>query len=742
MQNLQFDGNDVLRADDRRGKSVATKSNKASRDAAEIGRKGGGSPNLNHPTYYINRELSWLEFNRRVLTEGLDPANPLLERVKFLSIFASNLDEFFMIRVSGLKRQLASGVIKSPPDGLTPAQQLGKIREHLLPMLETVQQCWRDDLQPKLFEQGIRVVPHASLKKRQIRMLRDHFEREVFPILTPLAFDPAHPFPHISNLSINLAVIVNDPGYGRRFARLKVPHILPRLVRVPTGDEASDRATLGLDDTSTLEFVWLEELVAANLDLLFPGVEIVDTFPFRVTRNADVVIEEDEASDLLEATKEMVGQRHFGFAIRLEADHRMPKEFLNILSSNLDLAPYQIYFTDIPVGLADLMQLLDVDRPGLKDRPYQPETAPVVANAKNLFSVLRRRDVLLYHPYDSFSPVVDFVRQAAHDPDVLAIKQTLYRVGPNSPVVRALMEARENGKQVSAVVELKARFDEENNIEWATELEQAGVHVVYGVLGLKVHAKLCLIVRRERDGIARFVHLGTGNYNPVTARIYTDLGYLTCAPEITADVSDFFNALTGYSRHKRYHKLLVAPDSMREAIVSRILREIAAHREHGNGHLAFKMNALVDKACIRALYQASQAGVRVDLQVRGVCCLRPGVPRVSENIRVTSVVGRFLEHSRIFYFHNAGQEEIYLGSADLMPRNLRGRVEVLFPVDEPRLKTAIRDDILNLHLRDNVKSWELLDDGTYRRITPRSGETPINSQLVRLGEPGSWHLKD
>lgn len=721
---------------------MATTTEGPAREKAGNVRRSSGSPNLNHPTYYINRELSWLEFNYRVLAEALDTANPLLEKVKFLSIFSSNLDEFFMIRVSGLKRQLASGVIKPPPDGLTPAQQLGKIREHLLPMLETVAQCWRDDLQPKLFGEGIRVVPHSSLKKRQIRMLRDHFEREVFPILTPLAFDPAHPFPHISNLSINLAVIVNDPGYGRRFARLKVPHILPRLVRVPTEKDSDDTRSLGLDDDGSVEFVWLEELIAANLDLLFPGVEILDTFPFRVTRNADVVIEEDEASDLLEATKEMVGQRHFGFAIRLEADHRMPKDFLNILSSNLDLAPYQIYFTDIPVGPADLMQLLSVDRPGLKDPPFQPVTAPVIAKSKSLFSVLRRRNVLLYHPYDSFSPVIDFVRQAAHDPDVLAIKQTLYRVGPNSPVVRALMEARENGKQVSAVVELKARFDEENNIEWATELEQAGVHVVYGVLGLKVHAKLSLVVRKERDGIARYVHLGTGNYNPVTARVYTDLGYFTCAPEITADVSDFFNALTGYSRQKRYHKLLVAPGGMSEAILSKIRREIASHRERGDGHLAFKMNALVDKSCIRALYQASQAGVRVDLQVRGICCLRPGVPRVSENVRVTSIVGRFLEHPRIFYFHNGGEEEIYLGSADLMPRNLRGRVEVLFPIEEAGLKAAIRDDILELHLRDNVKSWVLLPEGSYEKAAPGPGESPVNSQLIRLSQPGSWHLKD
>jgi polyphosphate kinase len=702
----------------------------------------GGTPNLNHPTYYINRELSWLEFNRRVLAEALDPAHPLLERVKFLSIFSSNLDEFFMIRVSGLKRQMNRGALRPPPDGLTPAQQLAKIRECLLPMLQTVSACWRDDLRPALGGQGVRVVSHQSLKRKQMKALRRHFEREVFPILTPLAFDPGHPFPHISSLSVNLAVVVNDPGFGKRFARLKVPHILPRLLRVPSESQAEAYEGLGLEDLESSQFVWLEEVVAANLDLLFPGLEVVAAYPFRVTRNADVEIEEDEASDLLEVTREMVGQRHFGFAVRIEVDEQMPREFLNILVSNLDLAPYQIYATDAPVGLADLMQLTGLDRPDLKDAPFKPVTAPALATEKSLFSLIRRRNMLVYHPYDSFSPVVDFVRQAAHDPDVLAIKQTLYRVGPKSPVVRALQEARENGKQVSALVELKARFDEENNIEWARELDQVGVHVVYGLLGLKVHAKMCLVVRKERDGIIRYVHLGTGNYNPVTARVYSDMGLLTCDPEIGADVSDLFNALTGYSRQRKYHKLLVAPGGMREALIGRIRREIEVHRKEGSGFLAFKMNSLVDKACIRALYQASQAGVRIELQVRGICCLRPRVPRVSDNITVTSVVGRFLEHTRIYYFHNGGREEIYLGSADLMPRNLKGRVETLFPIEDPRLRNTIRDDILGLHLKDNVKSWRMLPDGGYEKIHPAKGETPVNSQMVRLSQLGPWHSDD
>lgn len=718
---------------------VAAKANAGEKRNAEV--KPAKAPNLNHPTYYLNRELSWMEFNHRVLAEALSASNPLLERVKFLSIFSSNLDEFFMIRVSGLKRQLTGGALKPPPDSLTPAQQLAKIRERLLPEMETVRDCWENQLKPRLYEAGIRVIPYSALKKKQRKLLRRHFEKELFPILTPLAFDPGHPFPHISNLSVNLAVVVSDSRYGKRYARLKVPHMLPRLVRVPAEEKADRAEILGLEDPTSTDFVWLEEVVAANLDLLFPGLEVVAAYPFRVTRNADVEIEEDEASDLLEATKEMVGQRHFGFAIRLEVDDQMPQEFVDILVRNLDLAPFQVYKIDHPVGLSDLMQLVGLDRPDLKDAPFQPVVAPVLAK-QNIFSVVRRRDVLLYHPYDSFTPLVDFVRQAAKDPSVLAIKQTLYRVGPNSPIVGALKEARENGKQVSALVELKARFDEENNIEWARSLEEAGVHVVYGLIGLKTHAKMCQIVRRERDGLQRYVHLGTGNYNPVTARIYTDLGLLTCDPAIAADVSDLFNALTGYSRQREYRKILVAPHGMREGILKRIHREIDVHHATGKGYIAFKMNALVDKACIRALYQAAMEGVKIELQVRGICCLRPGVPRVSENISVTSVVGRFLEHTRIYYFANGGQDEILLGSADLMPRNLQGRVEALFPVEDPRLKSALRDDILGLHLKDNVKCWTLNSEGEYRQIEPVVGSQPVHSQLIRLSQRGPWHFEE
>ncbi len=707
----------------------------------KVSKKKATAPNLNHPTYYINRELSWIEFNARVLEEALDPEAPLLERVKFLSIFSSNLDEFFMIRVSGLKRQLEGGALQAPPDGMTPAAQLAAIRDRLLPLLEKRADCWDKDLRPQLREAGVRVFDYDELSRAQRKALRQYFERELFPILTPLAFDPAHPFPHISNLSINLAVLINDPESGERFARVKVPHMLPRLVRVPAPAQDDDKTRLGLAERSS-NFVWLEEVVRANLDMLFPGVDIKAAFAFRVTRNADVEIEEDEASDLLAEMEEVVGQRHFGFAIRLEVDPRMPTTFRELLISNLDLAPFQVYSLQGHMGLADVLELTKVDRPDLKDHPFRPLVPPFLATEESVFSVLRRRNILLYHPYDSFNPLVDFVSKAANDPQVLAIKQTLYRVGPNSPIVRALKEARQNGKQVSVLVELKARFDEADNIVWAKELERAGVHVVYGLLGLKTHAKMCLVVRRELSGLVRYVHIGTGNYNPVTARIYTDLGFLTTDPVIAADVSHLFNALTGYSRKEDYNKLLVAPSSMRKGILQKIKREIKSHRETGGGRIILKVNSIVDKACIRALYKASQAGVKVDLLVRGICCLRPQVPRVSENITVTSIVGRFLEHTRILYFRNGGDEEILIGSADLMPRNLDGRVEIMVPIDDPALMKTLRDEILMVHLKDNAQARVLQADGHYRRLRPGQGQPIIDSQMICLENAGAWHPEE
>jgi len=535
---------------------------------------------------------------------------------------------------------------------------------------------------------------------------------------------------------------VKDSLHGERFARLKVPDVFPRLLRVPSEEKAESYETLGLVDVRFTRFVWLEQVVAANLDLLFPGLEVVAAYPFRVTRDADFDIQEDEASDLLSTVEESVGMRHFGSAVRLEIDDQVPDSVRRILVENLGLQPYQVYAVNAPIGLANLMELTSIDRSELKDQPFLAGLPTPLNTGEPVFSVIRRRNILLYHPYSSFGPVVDFVREAARDPDVLAIKQTLYRVGPNSPIVDALMEARENGKQVAALVELKARFDEENNISWARALERAGVHVVYGLVGLKTHAKVCLVVRREGEGIVRYVHMGTGNYNPVTGRVYADIGYFTSDPEIGADVSDLFNALTGYSRKKEYRRLLVSPENMRQLILQRIDQEIKHHRRDGNRHLAFKMNALTDKPCIQALYRASQAGVKVDLQVRGMCCLRPGMPGVSENIRVTSVVGRFLEHARIYYFRNGGQEEILLGSADLMPRNLDRRVEILFPVQDERLREVIRRDILLVHLKDNVKARQLLAEGTYEGMRPKPGEPLLDSQQWMLEHRGSWNSGD
>ncbi len=683
---------------------------------------------------FFNRELSWLKFNERVLEEALDESTPLLERVNFLSIFGSNLDEFFMIRVSGLRRQMQAGVLEAPPDGMTPAEQLLAIREQLLPSLSLSHECWVNDLWVKLGEAGIRVLRYDELKPIQRRLLRNYFKSEVFPVLTPLASDPGHPFPHISNLSINLAVVVMD-GDEERFARLKVPQSFPRLLRIPDEEGAASLEKLGFADVSAPNFVWLEEVISANLDLLFPGVEVRAVYPFRITRDADMDIEEDEASDLMLAMSEYVEQRRFGTAIRLEVDEGMPSSVEEILVQNLRLAPFQVYRTTGPMGLADLRELTKVERAELKYPPFLP--APRLAVDENVFAALRRRNVVLYHPFDSFNPVVSFVREAAHDPDVLAIKATLYRVGPNSPIVEALMRARENGKQVAVLVELKARFDEENNMTWARALEAAGVHVVYGVVGLKTHCKVCLVVRRERDGIKRYVHLATGNYNPITARIYTDVGYFTTDDEIADDISDLFNALTGISRKRDYRKLLVAPGAMRDGLLHRIEREIQVHTERGGGRLAFKCNALTDKTCIEALYRASQAGVRVDLQIRGICCLRPGVPGLSENITVTSIVGRFLEHSRIYYFANGGAEEVIIGSADLMGRNLDRRVEQMVPIEDERLRDAVRD-ILFTHLADTSKSRRLLPDGSWVAVRPEDGSEGFSSQRFFVDEGGQW----
>jgi polyphosphate kinase len=685
-----------------------------------------GGIDLRDPKFYINRELSWLEFNRRVLEEAQDQNAPLLERVKFLSIYASNLDEFFMIRVSGLQEQIAASVMTRTPDGMTPAEQLIAIQEVLASQLEAHTQCLLDDVIPQLAAQGIRLLNYNDLTPAQKAAMRRYYEREIFPVLTPLAFDPAHPFPRISNLSMNLAVLIRDPEYGERFARIKVPPNLNRLI--PLHEIAPlTRAQNGSAPypQRSMAYVWIEQIIAANLADLFMGMDVIAVYPFRIIRDTDVEIQEDEADDLMVTIERTIREHRFGMVVRLEVDAGMPEKARRMLLDNLLLHENALYASRGPLGLSSIMELHGIDRPDLKDPPYQPVVPAVLSGEEDIFTVLRRHDVLLHHPYDSFSPVANFIRSASEDPNVLAIKMTLYRAGSNSPIIDSLIEAGLNGKHVAVLVELKARFDEENNIVWARALERAGVHVVYGVLGLKTHCKLALVVRREREGIRRYVHLGTGNYNATTARIYTDLGLMTCRDDITADVLDVFNFLTGFSNPREFRKLWVAPSSLRRHVHEMIRRETQLGAE---GHLIFKINSLLDPLMIEDLYRASQAGVRVDLNVRGICSIRPGIPGLSENIRVTSIVGRFLEHSRIYYAHNRGDELVYLGSADLMQRNLDRRVEVLFPVEDPALKSFLRKQVLDICLADTLKARELQPDNTYLRVTPDAQRPPLSSQ--------------
>ena len=675
------------------------------------------------PSCYINRELSWIEFNLRVLQEARDPSHPPLERAKFLAIFATNLDEFFMIRVSGLKKQIAAGVVEVTPDGNIPGTTLDHIVAKLTPMLHEHSRVWNEEVKPLLCEHGVCVLNYDELDPDQRAHAVEYFDREVFPVLTPLAFDPGHPFPHISNLSLNLAVVVRDEKDRERFARVKVPPSLPRLV--PLND-----CTEG--DTCRHGFVWLDQVIAANIAPLFPGMAVQRTYGFRVTRDSDLEIQEDEADDLLSTIERVMQDRRFGSVVRLEVVHDMPDRVRDILVDNLQIDMRDVYRVDGALSLSDLMELTKLQLPALKDPPFTPRQPFDMSPGGDIFTLIKSRDILLYHPYDSFIPVVDFIRAAANDPQVLAIKVTLYRVGSNSPVVQALIEAIQNGKQVAVLVELKARFDEENNIQWARALEEEGVHVVYGLPGLKVHCKVALVVRRESDGICRYVHMSTGNYNATTARIYTDLGMFTCREDIGEDASDLFNLLTGYSRQREFRELYVAPVNLRAKLISLIEREVETHKQYGNGRIIFKVNAIVDTAMINALYTASQAGVKVDLIARGICCLRPGMPGISENIRVVSIVGRFLEHARICYFHNNGDEEMFAGSADLMPRNLDRRVETTFPILDPRLRQRLYDEVLMLQLRDNVKARELQTDGSYRYVARENGQPPLNSQAEML----------
>jgi polyphosphate kinase len=681
------------------------------------------------PRLYVNRELSLLAFQKRVLEEAEDPHNPLLERVKFLSIFGSNIEEFFMVRVAGLKRQVEAGVLECGPDGLTPKQQLQAIHEEILELFNAAHNLLQRQIFPALKKAGLCVVDYSQLDSVQRTRANTYFSEMVFPALTPLAFDPGRPFPHMSNLSLNLAVLLRSGKGTEHFARVKVPTILPQLVSVTpvlSGGVTGNRTT-----PAPQYMVWLEQLIAANLQSLFPGMEILEAHPFHITRDADKAIQELEAEDLMDSVEEGVWQRRFADVVRLEVNEEMPPGILEILQKNLEVGPEDVYPLGQPLALSRLKDLYSADYPELKDKPFVPVVPAALQpeeEGEDIFAAIRRRNVLLCLPFASFQPVVTLLQQAAHDPSVLAIKITLYRVGRNSPVVEALLDAAREGKQVAALVELKARFDEESNIEWARALEHEGVHVVYGLLGLKVHCKTALVVRREGDAIRRYFHLSTGNYNSVTAQLYTDIGMFGCDEGIAADCSDLFNYLTGYSSKVDYRKLLVAPVALRHAFERLIQREIEHQLAGQRGHLIFKMNALVDERMIQLLYKASQAGVRVDLLVRGICCLRPGLAGVSDHIKVTSIVGRFLEHSRIFYFRNAGHEEVYLGSADMMPRNLDRRVEVVFPVEDPTLVHFIHDEVLAVYLADVVKARHMMSDGTYDRPADRNKPGAINSQ--------------
>jgi polyphosphate kinase len=680
---------------------------------------------LRDPKYYFNRELSWLEFNDRVLHEALDSRTPLLERLKFLAIFSSNLDEFFMVRVAGLKQQVEAGVTSLTADGRTPSDQLDGINQRLLPMVKEQHEHFEQILRPLLAKQGIYLLEYMDLNSEQRTYLQNYFEEQIFPVLTPLAVDPSHPFPYISNLSLNLAVVVKDPDQGEEFfARVKVPKVLPRFVALPEPlrERQKGKPALWMG-------VPLEQVIAHNLEFLFPGMNIQEYHPFRITRNADLAVEEDEADDLLLAIEEGLRKRRLGgSAVRMEIHATVPETLRETLMREMGLQDSDVYEIDGLLGLGDLMSFMGLPLPELKDTHWTP-VMPVELRSlsgeddgEDFFSIIRQRDLFVHHPYHSFSGTVQrFITQAADDPNVLAIKMTLYRTSGDSPIVNALIKAAENGKQVAVLVELKARFDEENNILWARKLEQAGVHVVYGIIKLKTHTKIVLVVRQDEKRIRRYVHIGTGNYNPKTARIYTDLGLLSCREDLGADLTDLFNFLTGYSRQRSYRKLLVAPVNLRDRMTTMIQREIEHCRQGNTGRIVAKMNSLVDPKIIATLYEASQAGVQIDLIVRGICCLRPGVVGVSDNIRVVSIVGRFLEHSRIYYFYNQGDEEVYIGSADWMRRNLDRRVEAITPIEDPEIIKDLQE-ILAIMMADNRQAWELQPDGRYIQRQPEDAK--------------------
>jgi polyphosphate kinase len=681
------------------------------------------------PSLYFNREISWLAFNERVLEEAVDSRWPLLERLKFLAIFANNLDEFFMIRVSGLHEQLEARVAERSADGLTVREQLTRIGQIVRDQMSRVSALLSGTLLPGLAEKGVRIVEWKTLDTDTRRRARAYFRRAVFPVLTPLAVDPGHPFPFLSNLSISLAIEARDPeSRERKFARVKVPEILPRFVPL----DAIERGKREPGDSATADFLPMEALIAANLDDLFPGMEVLGCHPFRVTRDMDMEIREEEAHDLLSIVDREIRRRKFGAVVRLEVSPGVPDRIRTLLLQKLEIDQEDLYETEGPLGLSAFSAIAFLDRPDLRDAPFSADIPPVLVEEPDIFKAIAAGDVLLHHPYDSFSPVLEFLRRAASDPQVLAIKMTLYRTGSDSQIARALIQAAENGKQVAVCIELKARFDEENNIVWARALERVGVHVFYGAAGVKTHAKAALVVRQEKDRLVRYVHLSTGNYNAGSAKIYTDTGFFTANPDFGEDASELFNSLSGFSKKSSYRKLAVAPSSLLEGVLAKIDGQTARAREGLPARIFAKLNSLVDASVIRALYRASRAGVSVDLNIRGICCLRPGVPGVSENIRVFSVVGRFLDHDRVFAFGPEGEEEFFLSSADWMPRNFYRRVEVMFPIEDPRLRDRIRKEIIEPVLADNSRARDLGPDGSYRRRAPAAGEPERDSQLALL----------
>lgn len=667
---------------------------------------------------YVNREYSWLLFNSRVLEEAARSDVPLLERIKFLAIFESNLDEFYMVRVSGLIEQHESGVSELSPDGLTAIEQLKLIERFAKPLRARASEIWELHLKPALAAEGIEFLKWGDLTEGEQLELGSHFMSEVFPVLTPIILSPNPAVPFISNRSLNLAVELFDDEAGAKLGRVKVPNGLQRAIQV-----SKDR------------FILLEELLRNQLHTLFPGVRVLGSHLFRVVRDADIEIRELEASDLIATIEETLKMRRFGDPVLLEIESSVPTEVLRQLQDLLQLEDSDTFSVSGLLGMDALWQLASLSRPALKFPHHTPALTENLASSAQLFEAIARQDVLTHQPFDSFKTVDDFVAAASQDPDVIGIKMTLYRVGTPSPIVQSLLDAAENGKQVAVMVELKARFDESNNLVWARTLERAGVHVSYGFAEQKVHCKVCLVVRREGKSVRTYAHVGTGNYNPATARIYTDLGLFTSDPAITRDVSNLFNSLTGFSKHTDYQKLLVSPYNVRDGIIERIEREIVVHQKFGNGRIIFKLNSLVDPEVIEALYAASNAGVRIDLIVRGISCVRPGAPELSENIRVTSVVGRFLEHSRAYYFANNGQPELLIGSADMMRRNLDRRTEVLVPIQAPSLIHLVKNELLETYLRDNTNAWIEHADGTYTRVQPKPGTERFSSQNYLIAHP-------